>query len=733
MKWYHKRVFAKQKREEFAMKRQTLWKIAASFLLIALLLPIFSTLTPMQVSATTAAPLPYAMESFGQSHGQIYLSSAPTLDGTRDSSYLLLESYNQQSTVNEGIFASGTADGSEPMLGATTEYLPQQLDLYATYTSDAVYFYVEVVSRKNDASSYALNATMGFNFGAMQTDAFSLVEKMSLSTASASGEDFCVTSATAADGNDSSGVYAQVKNVYEFKLSLENLASGNDRVYFTLDYEFYTGSDTLYWVLGTPNNLTLPGEKKPIKISEAFEEEFSLCGEFTPAVLELMGEKSSSQYTVKPDLSVERSDENTTFSRAFTASLSLKGVNAKNVKEAGVLFAADASAVGAKNLKWSDANTLKTSTSTGSDILNFTVEFSTTADDYSKFFAVRPYVVYSDDHIEYGDYYSNSPYYYDTANVGYTDQISVLMIGSSFCTYYLDELVQIAKADGIHLTAARVYYSGGHVDEHWTWLMNDYVDSDAGITYEEFSPEKPNGTGNDKSKTIKEMLAAHDWDHITIQDYVNPTNSRNLTSSLFAENFPYIANFARYLEVNHPNAKVYWHETWGFQIGWGYTFSELQLNENGSVKLDETGKVLGSPTETQTYPCDSVATQTKVYMANQILANYVCKTTGLYKIPSGTAWQIARANPIVGDTLCMKSDRNNGYGDFYHDGNTGGGQYLNACNYYEILTGNSCVGNTWRPTSYTLAEEKIPVLQNAAHQAVEEARAAGLTRSMSDY
>ncbi len=714
------------------MKRNTLWKLGAGALLLALLLPIFSALTPLQVSATTTAPLPYAMETFGQSHGQIYLTASPTLDGVKDASYALLESYNQQSGTGEGIFVSGAKDGSTPILGATTEYLPQSLDLYATYTADAVYFYVEAVSRKTDSTQYELEASLGFNFGQKQTDAFTLKDALSLSTASLEGEGYKVVSGDAEDGTDSSGTYAQTKSIYEFKLSLENMPAGADRVYLTFSYEFYTGSEILYWILGTPNNLTLPGEEKPLKLGDAFSEEFDLAGEYTPAVLELMGVRSDSEFTARPTLSVTRKDENKTYDRTFTAALSLSGVAAKNVKEAGVLFAPDASAIAHTNLKWTEANTLKTETSTGTDKLNFAVDYTTEAENYSKFYALRPYVVYSDDHVEYGDYYSYSPYYYDTANVGYVDEIYVLMFGSSFCTYYLDELVEIAKADRIHLTAARVYYSGGHMDEHWAWLMNDFVDASDGIAYEEYTPEKPNGSGKNKSLTLKDILAKHDWDHISLQDYVNTDNSKDMTT-LFAENFPYVPNFVRYLEVNHPNAEVYWHETWGFQIGWGYKFADLTINENGSVAVDENGVVIGNPEKTKTNPCDSVATQTKVYMANQILANYMTKNTGAYKIPSGTAWQIARANPLVGDTLCGKSDRNGGIGDFYHDGDVGGGQYLNACNYYEAITGNSCVGNTWRPTGYTLAEEKIPVLQAAAHQAVQEARDAGLLKALSEY
>ena len=72
---------------------------------------------------------------------------------------------------------------------------------------------------------------------------------------------------------------------------------------------------------------------------------------------------------------------------------------------------------------------------------------------------------------------------------------------------------------------------------------------------------------------------------------------------------------------------------------------------------------------------------------------------------------------MIGDVLCVGTDKNDGAGDHYHDGNTGGGQYLNACVWFEVLTGKSCIGNSWTP-SYALDSAKIPELQKAAHEAV---------------
>ena len=55
--------------------------------------------------------------------------------------------------------------------------------------------------------------------------------------------------------------------------------------------------------------------------------------------------------------------------------------------------------------------------------------------------------------------------------------------------------------------------------------------------------------------------------------------------------------------------------------------------------------------------------------------------------------------------------------DKSHDGAAGGGQYLNAAIYYEMITGNDVRGNTWRP-SYAISEEQVLELQKIAHEAV---------------
>ena len=96
----------------------------------------------------------------------------------------------------------------------------------------------------------------------------------------------------------------------------------------------------------------------------------------------------------------------------------------------------------------------------------------------------------------------------------------------------------------------------------------------------------------------------------------------------------------------------------------------------------------------------------------------------LTMVNSGTAWTKARQaneteNLIPQGGLCARLTKNNGTGDKYHDGDIGGGQYLNACVWYETLTGKNCLDNSYKPTTengkYELSDDFADLLRTAAH------------------
>ena len=257
--------------------------------------------------------------------------------------------------------------------------------------------------------------------------------------------------------------------------------------------------------------------------------------------------------------------------------------------------------------------------------------------------------------------------------------LDVLMIGNSFCLSYTEELHGMAKSEGIQMNIQNLYYGGRSIKAHWERLESGQAD------YDQFWITNDFGRFQDPAnKTIQSALDNDQWDVITLQQHFDVERTVDYETAL-ASCTPYAKNLYDHLKTNYPDADLYWHETWAYGVGYPTT-------DNGRM------------------PVDSVAVQTRQYNQIRDVSKALCEESGVKMIPDGDAWQIARANAAIGDTL-NKADR-------CHDGDAGGGQYLNACVWFEVLTGKSCIGNTWRPDDYILAEEKIPHLQQAAHEAV---------------
>ena len=256
--------------------------------------------------------------------------------------------------------------------------------------------------------------------------------------------------------------------------------------------------------------------------------------------------------------------------------------------------------------------------------------------------------------------------------------LDVLMIGNSFCWYFTEELHGVAQAAGIQLNVNNLYYAGCSVERHWESLQSGNAD------YEQYWITNDLGRfKHPDNLAITNALAFDDWDVITLQQHFSVSRSATYEKALESCT-PYVKNLFDHIKKSNPDAKLYWHETWAYAVGYPADKDEKQV--------------------------PSVAVQTNQYNQIKAVSQTLCQENGVDMIPCGDAWQIARANPKVGDTMTKT--------DLFHDGDVGGGQYLNACVWFEVLTGKSCVGNTWRPADYKLAEEKVVALQQAAHEAV---------------
>ena len=264
---------------------------------------------------------------------------------------------------------------------------------------------------------------------------------------------------------------------------------------------------------------------------------------------------------------------------------------------------------------------------------------------------------------------------------------SILFIGNSNCSYFNDELVSVAKAAGIDLVVANLYVSGCSVQQHVERLEYDQA-------YTKYTVrENGNVTVYNDEVSLREALEERQWDAVSLQQHYDPLNAANITIAQHQTN-KYAKKIYDFVKEKQPDALLFWHNNWAFQLG----YPEEEVVEEKRI--------------------DTVEKQQAIHEVMQLNAKQVCHENGAARVPTGDAWQLARADERIGHTLSNKDTMGNT--DYIHDGEVGGGQYLNACVWFEVLTQKSCIGNTFRPT-YALSEEKVLLLQQYAHQAVAAA------------
>ena len=280
------------------------------------------------------------------------------------------------------------------------------------------------------------------------------------------------------------------------------------------------------------------------------------------------------------------------------------------------------------------------------------------------------------------------------------ESLNILFVSNSTCNYFRDELLGMLEAAGYKdVNLCLTYYSGCRVQQHFEWWMNDEANYDFRIC-------SSDGIKNYEAYSLKGALDYADWDIISFDNSARTFASGDAKTS-FTYVQPYLGMLLEDIRTLHPNARYFWHEVWSNEVGYEISFV-----------------------------MSSVEQRTQVFEAKRGVMQMVCDTYGMEGVPTGDAWEKVRDLPLFAKavswsgldhfTLCTRISGGKLVDDYSHDGDVGGGQYLNACVWFEVITGRSCIGNTFRP-AYTLqgqdlslSEEKIAILQQAAHEAVQE-------------
>lgn len=264
------------------------------------------------------------------------------------------------------------------------------------------------------------------------------------------------------------------------------------------------------------------------------------------------------------------------------------------------------------------------------------------------------------------------------------DTLYILTAAASNSHYFMDELYGILAAAGVKAKVCNLMKSSTGINAFYDhWQKEERV-------FQLIVHDK-NGKTVMEGMGLDDALKVYNWDVFNMQEGTAP--HRTVTPQKAAEDrqVAHAALVAHIREVL-PKARLYYQEIWSYDIGFNKFDYQMTSAEQ---QLDFSNRI-------------------KEY------TDIVCKEFDLLTIPCGQAWILARKSPLA-DKLCARLSVNNGEGDYYHDGDIGGGQYLNACVWFETLTGQSCIGNTFRP-DYELSEELITVLQQAAHEAVTNMR-----------
>lgn len=293
------------------------------------------------------------------------------------------------------------------------------------------------------------------------------------------------------------------------------------------------------------------------------------------------------------------------------------------------------------------------------------------------------------------------------------DTLNILMIGSSFCYYYVEELYGMLEAAGIKAKVCNVYYNGCPLVKHWNWWKSGEANYKFYVT-----DENGRRLGTDGTRVnLDYCLRQENWDVISLQE-ATASIFNNGAQTHLQNTKVYWQELLEYLMEQFPMSRHLWHSPWTYQVDYGKEGDPVTpaIQESRQVEIDSYADAV----------CDHFKGK-------------------LGKVPSGQAWQVCRSKYGY-DYLNCRLEKNNGEGDGYHDGDIGGGQYLNACVWFEIITGQSCIGNTYVPTytqditlsdelisklkldidgsNFTLQSELIATLQKAAHEAVENLKAA---------
>ena len=245
------------------------------------------------------------------------------------------------------------------------------------------------------------------------------------------------------------------------------------------------------------------------------------------------------------------------------------------------------------------------------------------------------------------------------------DTLRVLAIGNSFSEDAVEQnLHEIASADGTVLIIGNLYIGGCPLERHAGNVREDK----AAYRYRKISADGKMVTTQGVS--ISTALADESWDCVSFQQASH-------FSGMWETYEPYLGELYEYVRSRtREDVRLLWHQTWAY---------DSDSSHKGFANYDRS--------------------QAQMYSRIVECSHRAAGKFGLEFIPCGDAIQIMRDeygySKMTRDGFHMSYDL---------------GRYTIACVWYEVLSGRSCILNSWMKEGLMYCDRHFA--QRAAHKAV---------------
>ena len=289
----------------------------------------------------------------------------------------------------------------------------------------------------------------------------------------------------------------------------------------------------------------------------------------------------------------------------------------------------------------------------------------------------------------------------DTPAKNKTKTVRLLTVGNSFSQNATRQLGNLVTNAGHVLIHQPIVVGGASLELHWGRAAA-------------FEKDATSTNGLYGKQSLKQHLVAQPWDFATIQQA--SIKSHDTTTYR-----PFAKQLHDYIKQHAPKTEVLMHQTWAYRVD----------DPRFSVAAPKAGEP---------------ATQADMYRMLTSAYTTIAAELGIRRLPVGDAFYLADTDPKWGYQKDAKYDFKNkaqtALPDQTHslhvgwrmtkgkDGKTGlgmdghhanmAGEYLGACVWYEVLFGESVVGNSF--VTPGLDKTYARFLQETAHKAVEAAR-----------